>query len=223
MNNDLISRSALLELRCTEHSYYCSESNYYVDGYNNFGRYECADWHDFKVDWLDGESLNLDDDYNHLFRFDILEDEDNPGNFRLLLFFILQRKGIFRPVVIHRITQEDMPEIEEFLSQRWQYMKSQWCEFSEETAQRGLSIMLTSAQSAAETNKLKLDAAIADMKAIAENTGCCHCCAHQPDMNPDGSCDRFDPQNPGECWEWRGTHEKDNTLRADRADRTGTV
>lgn len=87
----------------------------------------------------------------------------------------------------------------------------------------GLNIMLTSAQSAAETYKCKLDAALADMKAIAEKTGCCHCCAHQPEMNPDGSCDRFDPQNPGECWEWRGTHEKDRTLRADRADRTGTV
>lgn len=87
----------------------------------------------------------------------------------------------------------------------------------------GLSAMLTSAQSAAETHKRKLDAALADMKAIAEKTGCCHCCTHQPNMNPDGSCDRFDPQNPGECWEWRGTHEKDRTLRADRADRTGTV
>lgn len=87
----------------------------------------------------------------------------------------------------------------------------------------GLSIMLTSAQSAAETNKRKLDAALADMKAIAEKTGCCHCCAHHPDMNPDGSCDQFDPQNPGECWEWRGTYEKDHTLRAGRADRTGTV
>jgi hypothetical protein len=87
----------------------------------------------------------------------------------------------------------------------------------------GLSVMLTSAQSAVETCKRELDAAIADMKAIAEKTGCCHCCAHQPNMNPDGSCDQFDPQNPGECWEWREKHEKDRTLRADRADRTGTV
>lgn len=71
----------------------------------------------------------------------------------------------------------------------------------------GLSIMPTSATSAAETYKHKLDAALADMKAIAEKTGCCHCCVHQPDINPDGSCDRFDPQNPGECWEWRGVQE----------------
>lgn len=126
-----------LELKPTEHSYYCSESNYYVNGHNNFGRNECADWHDFKVDWIGNDAMELDDDYNHLFRFDIIENEDKPGEFKLLLFFILQRKGIFRPVVIHRITQEDMPEIEAFLSQRWQYMKSQWREFSEEPARHG--------------------------------------------------------------------------------------
>lgn len=122
----------MLEFKATKHSYYCSDSNYYVNGFQNFGRYEYADWHDFKVDWIGNDAMELDDDYNHLFRFDIIESEDKPGEFELHLFFILQRKGIFRPVVIHRITKEDMPEIEAFLSQRWQYMKSQWYEFSKE-------------------------------------------------------------------------------------------
>lgn len=127
----------LLELKNTEHSYYCSESNYYVNGYNNFGRCDYDSWQDFRVDWLDQDRLDLDDDYNHLFRFDICEDEEKPGNFRLLLFFVLQRKGIYLPVVIHKITKDDLPEIEVFLNGRWEYMKSQWSEFSEGAMKHG--------------------------------------------------------------------------------------
>lgn len=117
-------RLTMLKLQKTNHSYYCSESNYYVGGQDNYGRSDYDSWKAFKDDWLlDGE---IDDDYNHLFRFDILESEANPGNHSLHLFFILQRKGIFRPVFIGRITLEDMPEIESFLLGRWAYMKHQW-------------------------------------------------------------------------------------------------
>lgn len=119
-----------LELKNTKHSYYCSESNYYVDGTRNYGLCEYDTWEDFKEEWfVDG---SLDDDLNHLFRFDILENDDVPGEFRLFLFFILQRKGIFRPVCIRNITKDNLSEIETFLSQRWPYLKSQWREFSEE-------------------------------------------------------------------------------------------
>lgn len=119
-----------LELKNTEHSYYCSDNNYYVGGAENFGRCDYDTWEDFKEEWLvDG---SLDDDYNHLFRFDILESEETPGRFELFLFFILQRKGIFRPVWIRSITKDNLAEIETFLSQRWQYLKSQWREFSGE-------------------------------------------------------------------------------------------
>lgn len=128
----------LLELKNTEHSFYCSDSNYYVNGHQNYGRCDYDTWEDFKANWLNERTLDIDDDLNHLFRFDILEDEDgeNTGTFRLFLFFILQRKGIFRPVVIHTITEDDLPEIEEFLRLRWQYLKSQWKEFSEDPARR---------------------------------------------------------------------------------------
>ena len=119
----------MLELKETAHSYYCSESNYYVNGNANFGRCEYSTWHDFKDDWL-GEDGFIDDDYNHLFRFDINKDEET-GEFNLWLFFILQRKGIFRPVVISLITKDDLEEINAFLHERWEYMKGQWCEFSE--------------------------------------------------------------------------------------------
>lgn len=120
-----------LELKATKHNYYSSESNYYVGGRENYGRNDYDSWEMFKEDWLFSDGT-IDDDLNHLFRFDILESEENPGNFTLWLFFILQRKGIYRPVHINTITEADLPEIEEFLSKRWEYMKSQWEEFSKE-------------------------------------------------------------------------------------------
>lgn len=119
----------ILSLKSTEHSYYCSDSNYYVNGYENFGRSDYDTWENFKEEWLDS-GTSLDDDYNHLFRFDICEKEAVPGSFELRLFFILQRKGIFRPVFIENIAKGDMAEIELFLKERWEYMKNQWAEFS---------------------------------------------------------------------------------------------
>lgn len=65
-----------LELKNTEHSYYCSDNNYYVGGAENHGRCD--------------------------------------------------------PVWVRSITKDDLAEIETFLSHRWQYLTSQWREFSEE-------------------------------------------------------------------------------------------
>mgnify|MGYP007117714128 CR=1 FL=1 len=41
-----------LELKNTEHSYYCSDNNYYVGGAENFGRCDYDTWEDFKEEWL---------------------------------------------------------------------------------------------------------------------------------------------------------------------------
>ncbi len=120
-----------LKLHKTYHSYYCSESNYYVGGDRNYGRCDYKTWKAFKKDWY-GPGCIYDDDLNHVFRFDITENEDVPGTFGLWLFFVLQRKGIYRPVYIKTISEKDMPEIERFLSDRWKYLKSQWEEFSKE-------------------------------------------------------------------------------------------
>lgn len=43
-----------LELKNTEHSYYCSDNNYYVGGAENHGRCDYDTWEDFKEDWLVG-------------------------------------------------------------------------------------------------------------------------------------------------------------------------
>lgn len=125
-----------LELKATNHSYYCSDTNYYVHGLRNHGRCDYDIWADFKEEWLDPGEL-IDDDYNHLFRFDIHEESENPGHFNMELFFILQRKGIFRPVFIREITSEDIVEINDFLKDRWEYLKNQWEEFSMEEKNDG--------------------------------------------------------------------------------------
>lgn len=123
----------MIKLKETNHSYYCSDSNFYVDGYSNFGLCEYNDWDEFKESWLDNN--NIDDDYNHCFRFDIKlsgDINDKPtGQFEVWLFFILQRKGIYRPVQIKNIMQSDMVEINDFLKNRFEYLKSQWEEFSD--------------------------------------------------------------------------------------------
>lgn len=122
-----------MELKETNHSYHCCVSNYYASRAENYGRSDYDTWNDFKEGWRI-DTTTIDDDYNHVFRFDIREkrnDKNEPiGEFELLLYFILQRKGIFRPVWIKNITKEDMDEIEQFLKDRWEYLKGQWEEFS---------------------------------------------------------------------------------------------
>jgi hypothetical protein len=128
-----------MELKATKHHYYCSDSNYYVGNRNgeNHGRADFATWADFK-----SETVFMNDhDYNHCFRFDITEQVDEEtgdtieGKFSLSLYYMLQRKGNFIPVFIEEITEEDMPEIEEYLKDCWRYLESQWREFSKQNAQ----------------------------------------------------------------------------------------
>jgi hypothetical protein len=126
-----------MELKPTNHSYYCNDANYYVGNVNgeNHGRCEYETWEDFKDSWL-GKDLSIDHDYNHCFRYDIVKQYDSKTDieredkFSLKLYFILQRKGNFIPVTIKEITEEDMPEIENYLTSCWEYLKTQWEEFT---------------------------------------------------------------------------------------------
>lgn len=128
-----------MELKETNHSYYCSGNNYYVNGRdgNNHGRCDYDSWNDFKEDWMVkvDNKQELDDDYNHIFRFDIVEKRDeetdeSTGQYELWLFFIQQRKGNYVPVRIKELAKENIPDIEKFLKDRWDYLKKQWIEFS---------------------------------------------------------------------------------------------
>jgi hypothetical protein len=123
-----------MKLKETNHSYYCSESNYYVGNRcgENYGRCEYNTWEDFKEDWFLNDG-SIDCDYNLCFRFDIkqnrdIETDEPTEGFHLWLFFILQRKGIYRPVLIKSVTNSDMIELEVLLKMQWEYMKNQWQE-----------------------------------------------------------------------------------------------
>lgn len=126
-----------MRLQATYHSYYCSETNYYVGNHNgeNFGRSEYDTWEEFKEEWLDKDGT-IDCDYNLCFRYDITQNRDEETDepiegYRLWLFFILQRKGIYRPVWIKNIGEGDMAELEKFLQHQWNYITGQWSEIAE--------------------------------------------------------------------------------------------
>ena len=123
-----------LDFKPTNHDYYCCDTRWNARNGEGFAEFDC--WEDFKAEW-GLKDKTFYDCYNYLFRFDLrqkYEDEtdDNTGPMQLLLFFMLQRKGLFVPVTVNNITEADMPEITEFLQKRWEYLKGQWAEFSEE-------------------------------------------------------------------------------------------
>lgn len=121
-----------MQLQATDHSYYCNESNYYVGNRcgENFGRSEYNTWADFKEGWLYSDGVNINIDYNLCFRFDIKQNPEANG-YELWLFFMLQRKGIYRPVLIKHLEEKDMPNVEQFLKMQWEYIQNQWKEIAE--------------------------------------------------------------------------------------------
>ena len=111
----------ILELKKTEHPYYCNESNYYSnDAYMTYDS-----WKDFVRSW---EPLKMDVDMNYIFRFDIQNYDDK---FWLQLFIIHQRKGNFRCVEIKDINNDDMKEITEVLKLHHEYHGKLWEEFKQ--------------------------------------------------------------------------------------------
>lgn len=113
-----------------EHSYYCNEGNYYAPGndqptasYKTFGEFLASE----------GDS---DFDMNLLFRFDWRESESwghgmpfngdvNYRNGVLLLFWIGQRKGLYRWTEIE-VCRADEPAVIEFLRPRLAHLMKLW-------------------------------------------------------------------------------------------------
>ena len=102
----------------TEHPYYCSSVG--GDDYPSWSEY------------LENEVPSIDGDYNLLFRYDILkEDEYEQVDFPdseavLYLFYVLQRKGTIFLDRVHGVKPEDMDSIKSFLADRKQYLGSLW-------------------------------------------------------------------------------------------------
>ena len=98
-----------------KHHYYCNDSNFYSNDPAQF--YD--NWEDFYSEFGDADL-----DYNLVFRWDLKEKE--AGEFYLQIFFMLQRKGIFKPVWIDRVKEENLPEIISFLTPYWEKLNQLW-------------------------------------------------------------------------------------------------
>ena|ERR1700685_2236563 len=118
-----------------DHPYFCCDNNYYCY-YDETENYES--WEDFiEEKWgLNPSTRDEDHDLNLIFRWDWNinhddYDEDNPNDSKfddsheLKLYYMTQRKGIFRTVII-KVRKENEKDIIEFLKPRWEKMKELW-------------------------------------------------------------------------------------------------
>lgn len=123
-----------LELKETNHNGECKDTNYHVDGLRNFGQEVFESWNEFK------EAYQVDNSFvgsmnGHLcFRYDIKEEmneeDEATGSYNIHLYIMEQPRGKYIPVLVKRIRNEDMTEINEYLSLCWRYMSGLWSEFS---------------------------------------------------------------------------------------------
>ncbi len=107
-----------------DHPYYCNEGNYFASG-NDQPVQVYESWTDFFTE--EGDS---DPDMNLLFRFDWRKadpDEEKWGNKvdTLLLFWIGQRKGLYRWTEVH-VKDDDEEAVKSWLQSRFNYLKSIW-------------------------------------------------------------------------------------------------
>jgi hypothetical protein len=113
-----------------KHAYCCAESNYYAPG-----REQPFTSHKSFADFF-AEEGDSDKDYNLLFRWDWEEMDPETGesnyngddyyrNGRLLLFFMGQRKGLYRWVEVE-VCRADEPMVIEYLTPRLRYLQELW-------------------------------------------------------------------------------------------------
>ena len=112
-----------------KHPYYCNLGNYFATGGDDtHTRYRT--WGEFYASEGD-----CDPDMNLLFRWDWQEGEDhdlapfngdeNYRNGLLLLFWMGQRKGLYRWSEVE-VCRADEPAVREFLQSRFNYLKTLW-------------------------------------------------------------------------------------------------
>jgi len=112
------------------HDYYCSQSNFFAPGNQQpFTSYRSL------AEFLD-EEADADMDWNLLFRWDWREEDpetskcnysgdDYYRNGRLLLFFMGQRKGLYRWVEV-QVCRADEAEVIKYLMPRWAHLQKLW-------------------------------------------------------------------------------------------------
>lgn len=111
-----------------KHPYYCNEGNYYANGNNQ----PCAKYPSW-ADFVSSEG-DADLDYNLLFRWDWEEGDGEESNFtgdiyyrngRLLLFWMGQRKGLYRWSEVS-VCRADEDAVRAWLRPRFDHLLSLW-------------------------------------------------------------------------------------------------
>jgi len=97
------------------HDYYCSESNYY----SNEAKQGYSKWPEFYNEYFD-----CDIDMNLIFRWDIKKHDS--GEYHMEMFMIQQRKGIFVPIEIKSVNDNDCDSILELLHKHLDKLKKIW-------------------------------------------------------------------------------------------------
>jgi hypothetical protein len=120
-----------------DHSYYCSETNYF----SNECHTRFRSWADFLSE--EGDS---DMDMNLVFRWDWREGagwdlrefngDMHYRNGRLCLYYIGQRKGLFRCVEVE-VCRADEPAVREWLTPRMEHLFALWEPLRSATLERG--------------------------------------------------------------------------------------
>jgi hypothetical protein len=105
-----------------KHPYYCCDSNHH----SNESCEEHENWKSFISEW--GGELDLD--MNHVFRFDLVVGEW--GFYNLKIYFMLQRRGVFYPVNIKRVQEDEVEEITTFLKPHFEKTLELWKPFSDD-------------------------------------------------------------------------------------------
>ena|ERR1700743_3258422 len=113
-----------------DHPYYCNEGNYFARGTDRVHD-EFSRWADFWEEYKDA-----DFDMNLVFRWDWKEEHPESGetnftgdvnyrNGKLLIFWMGQRKGLYRWSEI-QVCRADEPLVIKFLRPRLEHLKKLW-------------------------------------------------------------------------------------------------
>jgi hypothetical protein len=106
-----------------DHDYYASDSNYYSkDAHLNY-----SSWKYFYYEFGDA-----DVDLNLVYRWDVHKTDQ--GSYWMEVFIIGQRKGKYIPVHIESVSEDDVPQIIEYLTKHWLKLNSIWLPLSEISA-----------------------------------------------------------------------------------------
>lgn len=82
-----------------QHPYYASDSNYYSN--------DASITYDTMGDFL-AEFGEADIDMNLIYRWDVKKNEDEDDKYYAQIFIIMQRKGIYTPIMVKDFKQKDV-------------------------------------------------------------------------------------------------------------------